>query len=171
LQVTKIELLERITRSRAALEKLVNALSEAQLTAPGPEVWSVKDHLAHLAAWELGVAELLQRRNRFAAMHVEEAVKQGKSEDEVNDLIYRHCAGLSLAEVKVAFQTAHQQLVQAVEALEDADLHRPYRDYLPAGSGGPDRPVFQWIVGNTFEHFDEHRGYIQELAGKLESTH
>src|SRR5262245_43065439 len=124
--INKAELLERIQASRSALETTLNSLDEEQLTKPGLSGWSIKDHLAHLAAWELGIVELLHHRPRFAAMQVEEAISQGKSEEEINNLIYRRHAALSLSEVMDEFRTAHQQMIQTLEALDDEDLFRPY---------------------------------------------
>jgi hypothetical protein len=166
---TKAELLERIRRSRAALEATLNTLSEAEMTRPGPSGWSIKDHLAHLAAWELGIAALLTGRPRFTAMQVEDAAAAGQSVDELNELIYRLNAGLSLAEVRDNYQAAHRQMLAALGPLDDADLQRPYVSFLPARSDGPDRPVIEWIVGDTYDHFDEHNAYIraqlQEIRG------
>ena len=48
---SKAELLMRIRVARSELDLTVAGLDEAALAAPGPEGWSVKDHLAHLAAW------------------------------------------------------------------------------------------------------------------------
>ena len=158
-----VELLERIERSRSELEGTLSSLSEEQMTKPGPSGWSIKDHLAHLAVWELGIAALLSRRPRFAAMQVEEAVAQGKSEEEINDLIYRRHAGLTVAEARQVFEGAHRQLLEALQALGDEDLFKPYSAYLPEGSDPRQDPVINWIVGNTFGHFDEHHGYIQAI--------
>jgi hypothetical protein len=116
---SQAELLERIQASRSALEITLRLLTDEQMTKPGPSGWSIKDHLAHLATWELGIAELLRRRPRFAAMQVEEAVAQGRSEEEVNDLIYRRHAGLPLPEVRELFQEAHRRLLQAVGEMDD----------------------------------------------------
>ena len=162
-QASRAELLERIHRSRSALETTLNSLSEEQMTKPGPSGWSVKDHLAHLATWELGIAELLRRRPRFAAMQVEEAVAQGRSEEEVNDLIYRRHADLSLPEVMQEFHEAHRQLIQAVDEMDDEDLFKPYASFVPEGSDTRQDPVLYFIVGNTFGHFDEHHEYIQAI--------
>lgn len=160
---SKAELLERIQRSRSALEERLNSLDEGQLITPGPSGWSIKDHLAHLATWELGIAELLRRRPRFAAMQVEEAVSQGKSEAEINDLIYRRHAGLPLSQVMEAFHDAHRQLLQSLEPLSDEDLIKPYQSYAPEGKDDRQDPVIYWIMGNTYDHFDEHHGYIRAL--------
>jgi hypothetical protein len=169
----KAELVARIRRSRLALEETLASLSEAQLAAHGPAQWAIKDHLAHLAAWELGIAELLRRRSRFAAMGVAEAVAQDKSEEEINEVIYRRHAGLAPAEALETFHAAHRQLLEALDALSDEDLFRPYAFYAPEeedapqpeAEDAPQAPVLNWIVGNTYEHFDEHNGYIRAMLG------
>ncbi len=49
----KDELLERIQRQWAAQERPIGGLGDPQLTTRAQDGgWSVKDHLAHLAAWE-----------------------------------------------------------------------------------------------------------------------
>jgi hypothetical protein len=159
----KAELLERIQRSRSTLEGALSSLNEEQLLQAGPSGWSIKDHLAHLATWELGIVELLRHRPRFAAMQIEEAITQGKSEEEINDLIYQRHAKLSLSEVMNEFRTAHQQMLQTLGRLADEDLFKPYLHYLPEGSEGRQDPVINWIIGNTYEHFDEHHSYIRAL--------
>jgi len=161
---SKAELLERIQVSYAALEGTLQPLSDDQLSRPAPSGWAIKDHLAHLAVWELGIAALLQHHPRYAAMQVEEAMEQGKSTDELNDLIYQQNASLSPVEARQRFEAAHGRLLQALESLSDDDLYRPYTDYLPESSQGSQDPILYWIVGNTFEHFDEHKAYIRELV-------
>ena len=60
----KAELLQAIERSWASLDDLVAGLREPELTRHGPDGWSVKDHLAHLAAWNLALVALLEGRDR-----------------------------------------------------------------------------------------------------------
>ncbi len=170
-RMSKGELLERIQQSYAALEETLRPLSEDQLDRPGTSGWAVKDHLAHLAVWELGISELLQRRPRFAAMQVEGAVSQGRSQDEMNDLIYQRNASLSPAQAMEFFQSAHWQLLQALEPLSDDDLYKPYAAYVPEGDQERQDPVMGWIIGNTFAHFDEHKGYICELLASDPPSH
>lgn len=161
-KISKAELLERINRSYAALVEILQPLSESQISRPAPSGWAIKDHLAHMAAWELGVATLLQHQPRFAAMQVEEAVEQGKNTDDLNELIYQQSAGLSPAEAREKFEAAHRQMLHVLAALSEEDLYRPYAAYLPAGSQGSQDPVINWIAGDTYEHFDEHKDYIRE---------
>ena len=69
-------------------------------------------------------------------------------------------AGLSLAQAMDEFQSAHQQMLQALDTLNDQDLYRPYSSYVPDGSSRRSEPVINWIIGNTYEHF-EHQNYIR----------
>jgi hypothetical protein len=158
----KSELLPRIHHSRSALEETLSKLTEGQLVRPGSSGWSIKDHLAHLATWESGIVELLQRRPRFAAMGVELAMSEGKGQDEINDLIYQQHAGLSLPQVMEKFRSVHRQLIDLLERLSDDDLYEPYASYVPIGDDRQD-PVIYWIIGNTFGHYDEHHEYIRTI--------
>ena len=56
------EVLESIEREWNALQAVFSELDIDQMTAPGAEGWSVKDELAHLAAWARGVAALVRKQ-------------------------------------------------------------------------------------------------------------
>ncbi len=167
VRVTKAELLARIHQSRAELEKTLHGLSERQLTAPGPEVWSVKDHLAHMAVWELGIAELLQHHDRLAAMNVDPVTFRTKSEDEINDVIYQQQKRLTLEQVMAEFHENHRRMLEVLSSLSDEDLYRPYADYVVEPRNAPQDPVINWIVGNTNGHFDLHNPWIKTLLQSI----
>jgi hypothetical protein len=160
---TKAELLERIRRSRSALEELLRSLSEGQLTTPGANGWRIQDYLAHLAVWELGIAELLHRRSRFAAMGIDQALYLAGGQDEINLILYNGHAGLGLTQVMERFRSAHRRMLEALDALSDEDLFKPYASYAPKGFEDWQDPVINWIIGNTYAHFDEHRETIQDM--------
>lgn len=161
----KAELLSRMRRSRALLEETIGRLSEAQLTAPGPtDGWSVKDHLAHLTAWEQGIVALLQQRPRYPAMGLDEAAMQGADEQRINAMLYARSKDRPLAEVLTTFRASSRQMIEAVERLTDADLFRTYAYFQPNEPGEDrGRPIIAWIIGNTYAHYDEHRAWIEEL--------
>jgi hypothetical protein len=162
---TKEELLERIHAAREGLEKAISLMGPEELDEVLEGGWSIKDHLTHLAAWELGVAELLQRRSRFAAMGVEEVLERHPSEDELNAVLFQRNAGMTVSEAMAFFHAAHQQMLAALGALKTEDLFRPYADFISdaaADDTPPQDPVIQWVIGNTYEHFDLHRGYLEK---------
>lgn len=162
-QQTKEDLLERIRSAYDALEDTLRPLSEAQLANPGRDGWAIKDHLAHLATWELGIVELLQRRPRFAGPELEEAVRQEKSEEEINEIIYRQNAALGAAQAVDLYREAHRQMLRVLEGMRDEDLFAPYTAFLSEGEDGPSDPVLNWIVGNTYEHYNDHNRWIQAM--------
>jgi hypothetical protein len=159
----KQELLERIQRSRQALERAFSTFGPEELEETLSGGWSIKDHLAHLASWEIGVAELLRRRPRFAAMGVEEAAQRDLGEEALNEVIFQRYAGMTVSEVMIFFHEAHQQMLTALAELKDEDLFRPYADFVSGEAGGDpsQNPVINVIIGNTYGHFDEHRDYIK----------
>ena len=59
---TAAELIDRVQIEWAALEYTVAGLSLQQLITPGPQGWSVKDHLVHIAEWEAATDAVLARR-------------------------------------------------------------------------------------------------------------
>jgi len=166
----KADALERIHRSWLSLEEAIARLEAGEMQVPGPEGWSIKDHLAHLTTWELGIVELLHKRARFEAMGVQEAVSNGRSEDEINDLIFRRRANRTAADVLAYFAEVHDRMVDVLRSMDDEDLMRPYSSFLPEGATGSEMPVIGWIVGNTYAHYDEHRRTIQALLGSMEQA-
>ncbi len=158
----KADLLSRIHHSRAALEQALGQLSDDQMTRHGPDGWSVKDHLAHLTAWEQGISALLQGRPRYAAMGVDEAIYLHGDEEQTNAMIYERNRERSLTDVMAAFEESHRQIIEVLEGMEEAGLLRPYSHYQPDESQeSQDSPVVYWVVGNTFAHYDEHRRSIE----------
>ncbi|MEX1252866.1 MAG: ClbS/DfsB family four-helix bundle protein [Dehalococcoidia bacterium] len=159
----KTALIERIEAARAALDETISRLTDAQLVAPGPyEGWSVKDHLAHLAAWERGIAALLRRRPRYEAMGVDERTYLTAGTDGINAAVHEHGKDLSLADVLAEFRQTQQDLLAA---LTDADLFKTYSHYQPNEPGKDSgAPIVKWIAGNTYEHYAEHVAWLMEHA-------
>jgi len=164
----KADALERIERARAALDQTIAALSEAQLVAPGPhEGWSVKDHLAHLATWEAGLAALLRKQHRYAAMGVDDVDEEtalSSDADALNAIIYARTKNRSLADVRGALRDAQQLLLEALAALSEDDLRKTYSHYQPDEPGEDSgEPILGWIAGNSYDHYAEHQRWIEEL--------
>src|SRR5437016_14091844 len=115
-------LLQRIEDSWVSLDEMTAELSQHQLTTPGRDGWSTKDHLAHVAAWNLSLVALLEGRDRDAALGVWNVPSEV---DAVNDLLHRRYLDLVLDEVR-ALQLGSRQMVRgALAPLTDADLSRP----------------------------------------------
>jgi hypothetical protein len=160
----KAQLLQSIEGSWAALDELTAGLSQSQLTTAGPEGWSAKDHLAHLAAWNLSLIALLEGRDRDAALGVWDVPSEDV--DVVNDLMHRRHLGLVVDEVRALQLGSRQMVREALARLSDEDVSRPYAYFQPNDPRADgDQPVLGWITGNTNEHADEHLGYLRALVG------
>ena len=167
----KAELVEQIQRSWAALEQTLAGLGEAQMTMIGPDGWSIKDHLAHVATWEESLIAILQSRPRHLALGVDERTYLEAGEDELNASIYEHNKRRPLAEVLDAFQAVHRRMLTTLQGLADADLFKTYSDFLPEEPGEDSgAPMLARIPGSTYEHYDDHRVWIAALFGPPERS-
>jgi hypothetical protein len=163
--MNKAELINRIEESRAGLEAAIGRLTEAQLTQITDNGWAAKDHLAHLAAWEAGVAALLQNQGRYEAMNVDaETFLQG-GVDAVNEMIYERNRERPLADILAFFHESHQQMMAVLASLSDEDLQKSYSHYQPLEPGEDSgAPIIDWVIGDTYGHYDEHRPFLAQLS-------
>lgn len=162
---SKAELMKHIHAEWAKLEHLVHSLTPAQMTAPGPEVWSVKDHLAHLASWQRVLTlQHLQGHSFAEATGMDEAAlaatKGMTAETGLNDYFYERDKDLPLDDVLAAYTAVHQQVLAALESLPEADLFKPL---YPQTS---DRLLLDYIISDTYWHYWEHRVIIAAITGR-----
>jgi hypothetical protein len=162
---TKEDLLYHLSADRQQLEDLIGTLSEEELTRPGPEGWSVKDHLAHIIAWEKSGLALLAGEDRAAAVGVDKDLyEQGLHEDDpINDVIYQQHKDRSLDDVLAEFRQVRAKTISAVSKMSDEDLQRPYGFYQPNDPDHDQTPVIQAIISNSTEHDLEHLEWIQGI--------
>ena len=153
----------RIEASWNQLVELVNQVQDAGgLTRAGADGWSVKDHLAHIGAWEHSLLALIEGRDRPSGMGLTEPSEEI---DVVNEAVRKLHDSDTPEEALGYFRDSHAQLVGALGKLSDADLEKPYSHYQP---GDPDemRPVAGWVAGNTYEHYAEHIAWINQLLSE-----
>src|SRR5947209_18735718 len=96
--IEKAELLDNIQVEYNRLEGLLLPLSEEQMTIPhvnGP--WSIKDNIAHLAAWQGYLLNQLQ--GVLDGEEPTEVMPRLSTEDEINDRCYQAHTDRPLAEV------------------------------------------------------------------------
>lgn len=146
------------------LNLFVDGLTDQQLTElTDPAGWTVKDHVMHLAVWEDGVNVLLDHQPRPPRMGVDQAIWDSDDIDRINAFIQQQHHDLSWDEVQQRRQAIHAEFVQKLQALSDADLMRPYRDFDPS-EDNPE-PVLGYLVGDSFGHYAEHRPWMEKIVG------
>ena len=164
-QPTVQEVIDSIEREWEALQEVLSALDATQMSTPGAAGWSVKDELAHLAAWARGLAALVRRQPRYPPMGLPaDAAPHTTGIERMNQMIYERNRALPLDEVQAELRVAHEDVVAAVSELEDDDLLRPYDDYQPRDRRPDgDTPILWRIAGNTFGHYAGHRETITQM--------
>jgi len=163
--MTADEVRARIRSTRKELVDLIATIDEAALSAPGPDGgWAIKDHLVHIGAWEHWLLALFERRDRLAAMG---AAGAGKTVDEVNAAVYEKHRHDMLEEARAYFDNAHGQLMAVLDTQSTEDFERPYSVFFaPAEGESATQPVLVAVAANTYEHYDEHIGWIKEMRAK-----
>jgi hypothetical protein len=158
---TMAELRKRIGSSYDALEQTIAQLSDAQLTAPIDGSWSAKDLLAHIAAWEQVTIHFHVGDRSFEEVTQLTSVPYATtSVDQINEAFYERDQAIPLAQVLQSFRNSHQELLAMLDGMSEADLFKPY---TPAGRSGGQ--LIEWIIGDSYEHYDEHRATMQRLLG------
>lgn len=157
--IAKAELLRRIQTGYDQFEAILAPLSQAQMTSPdvnGP--WSVQDNLAHLTVWHQYLLSVL--RGILTNQEPPEFMPGLSSEDEINEHIYQENKNRPLAEVQADFRASYQQVLAAVQEMSEEGLNSP----SPWSKSG--NPLWPFVAGNTYGHYEEHGGIIQRwLAG------
>lgn len=165
--ITVSNLLSKMQAGWDNFQAYLKTFTPEQLTGPtDAQGWTVKDHIAHLALWEDGIAALLVRQSRAARMGLDEAAWSSDGFEIKNAVMQQQHRDKSLAEVMQMFEAAHQRMVAAVQSLSDADLLRPVAYY--AGDPAPDDDINNaiiWsVIGNSYGHYEEHQPWIDALV-------
>ena len=154
--------IEPVEKGWAELSALVETLGEPGLELTGAGRWAVKDHLVHIAAWERSLLGLLNGEDIRTAMGVAGAAEDTDALNEAVWLAHRH---ESADQALALWRDTHAELMKRLGAMSDADLRRSYNHYQPDDPRDPgdDRPVVEWVAGDTYEHYAEHAGWINQI--------
>ncbi len=159
------ELLAQIDASWTRLMETMSAASEGQKTgAADPQGWTVLDHMAHITAWERSVLFPLEGKRRHEALGItEEEYKQDI--DTSNELIRTQTQGHAYEQVMSDAGQVHESLIAAVRSSDVETLRMPTSELCPGDLAG-DRPFLTVLMGDTAEHYDEHREWIGAILNQ-----
>jgi hypothetical protein len=166
----KSELLRMIRTAHADMQNYLASLTPEQRVAPVlDQGWSVKDSLAHISAWEnmtIGWLEASLRGEdvkRFTPDFVQgDDPEQGMAVmNALNHHLFEQNKNRAWDDVLAEFNTAHENLYRVVERMSEDALFNPTRFAWRNGS-----PAVDMIVGNTYEHYQEHVEWIRRAFGQ-----
>ena len=140
-------LLRHYRESRAALLAAIDGLTDAQMTDPSIDGWSVKDHLAHVALWDdIRTSEV----TRISAGHGSAWRITYEQAEAYNAIAYPARRDLPLAQVRWELATSRARLVDAIAA---------------ATPRGLDASLYS-ETGLRSTHEAEHAGWIKRWRGE-----
>lgn len=144
MDVTIEAIIEKIETSYADLVRLYRNMPVSKIIEPGlSNGWSVKDLVAHLAAWEGRCASLLQES------HTSDTPLQAEPDVAAlnHETYYEHQA-LSWEEVQFDAHAAHRDLIKAIRDLPADRLDNEV--------------VRRAIAAETWEHYAEHLPELEQ---------
>jgi len=155
-----------IARERAALDDFLAGLDDARMTAPRPDGgWCVKDHIAHIAAWERMIVAHLHRRAGHQVAAMDGASYVSASLDDLNARLHVIHANDSLDDVRRESVRAHLGIVACIRQMPEARY-----DELYWGDDSARRRVLAKIEGDTYLHYREHLDWIRQLLQPRDTT-
>jgi hypothetical protein len=154
----KNELMDKTRTEWNALMKVVDGMSEQQLVTPDEGGWSPKDNLAHLAAWMKILMEYhMDKRPAAEVVNISPEVAARWDFEEINQILFQRNRERSTKEVLQEIKDVYAKLSARLEGMSDEDLMKPRRADDPEK-----RPIVEWIMGDTCDHFEEHRERLEK---------
>jgi hypothetical protein len=138
VETTAEAIIKKIEGSYNNIVRLYRSVPVTAVIKPGlPNGWSVKDMLAHIAAWEWRCASLLE-----ASHNTNTPLEAEPDVDALNLETYQERQEWSWEEVGYDFRAAHQALFEAIRQLPAERLNDDF--------------VQQSIAEETWKHYAEH---------------
>jgi hypothetical protein len=157
---SKSELMSVIEREWNLLMEVADKLGQAnKMSTPDEGGWSPKDNLAHIAEWMNSLMGYhMDHRPPHEVMRVSEEVTKGWDMEVINPVLFERNKGRSTDDVLDELKRVYATLVEKLEGMSFEDL------LMPRHADDPEkRPLILWVIGDTSDHFAEHR----ETIGKL----
>ncbi|MBI5035422.1 MAG: ClbS/DfsB family four-helix bundle protein [Chloroflexi bacterium] len=153
----KKDLLERIENEWLALMRTIEGLTLEQLSAPLAGGWSAKDNLAHLATWERFLAHYhLQGKPPHEILDLDAEFFDRLDENGINAIIYERNRLRSAADILDDLKRSHALVLDLLDKMSFENLMLPHFPDDPE-----ERPLVGWVIGNTYDHYREHRQNIE----------
>jgi len=157
---SKSELMSAIEREWNLLMDVVVKLEKAnKMTTPDEGGWSPKDNLAHLAEWmNILMGYHMDGHPSPEVLGVSEEVTKDWDMEVINPVLFERNKDRSTEDVMDWLKKVYETLVKKLEAT-------PFEDLLKQRfTDDPEkRPLLLWVVGNTSDHFAEHRAVIEKM--------
>ncbi len=155
---SKKELMSAIEREWKLLLKVAESLTDEQMSTPDAGGWSPKDNLAHLTEWmTILIGYHMEKRPAHEVMGVSEEVTKDWDMEVINPVLFERNKNRPREEVLDGLKQAYRSLIEKLESTSFEDLLKPRHANDPEK-----RPLLLWVLGDTTDHFLEHRETIEK---------
>jgi len=153
------ELLGNINAEWLALLGTIEKISPEKMITPDAGGWSPKDNLAHLTEWmKILLGYHIDNRPSHEVIGVAPEATEDWDFEAMNKLFFERNRQRSSEDVLDEFKSVYAEVIARLKFMPFDDLMKPrYAD-------DPDKqPLLNWVLGNTTEHFAEHRANIEKV--------
>jgi hypothetical protein len=155
----KHELMAVIQREWGLLIDVVARLDEKQMTTPDAGGWSPKDNLAHLSEWMNSMMGYhVDKRPAHEVMRIPEEAAKGWDMEIINPILFERNRNRSSEDILNELRRVYDTVIAKLEAMSFEELMAPRRADDPEK-----RPLLLWVIGDTSDHFAEHRAVIERM--------
>lgn len=157
---SKAELMSEIRREWKLLMDVVAKLEAAnKIDVPDEGGWSAKDNLAHLAEWMNSLMGYhIEKRPPEEVMNLTKEQTEGWDMEIINPVLFERNKNRPFEEVMEHLKQTYERLLAKLDATPFEDLLKPRHANDPEK-----RPLLLWVLGDTTEHFAEHRETIAKM--------
>lgn len=153
----KKELMSAIEREWKLLLAVAEKLTDEQITQPDAGGWSPKDNLAHITEWmNVLMGYHIDKRPSHEVLGVSEDVTKDWDMEVINPVLFERNKNRPRSEVLDGLKQAFGSLIAKLESMSFEDLLKPRHANDPEK-----RPLLLWVLGDTTDHFLEHRETIE----------
>ena len=156
----KSELMSVIQREWNLLMDVVDKIEQAgHMTTTDAGGWSPKDNLAHLAEWMNSLMGYhMDRRPSEEVMGLTSEQTKDWDMEVINPVLFERNKDRSTEDVLTWLRSVYADLMAKLDAMSFEEL------LVPRHADDPEkRPLLLWVIGDTSDHFAEHRETIEKI--------
>ena len=153
------ELMSAIRREWKLLMDVVGKLGEQKMLMPDEGGWTPKDNLAHLSEWMNSLMGYhIEKRPAEEVMRLTPEQTAGWDMEIINPVLFERNKDRPIQDVLDELKQTYEKLLAKLDSMSFEDLLKPRHADDPTK-----RPLLMWVLGDTTEHFEEHRQTIERM--------
>ncbi len=153
------ELLTQIETEWKALMDVVGKLSPEQMVTPDEGGWSPKDNLAHLTEWLKALLGYhIEHRSGEEVLGIPKEMNDNFDFQRVNAYMAERSRNRTIEDVLGELKKKYAEVLAKLKSMPFEELLRPRFADDPEKA-----PLLNFVLGNTTEHFAEHRATIEKM--------